>query len=124
VPDVGVAVRGIDDAGVVAVDVIAEPDMLRDEIGSGVSTDGVGAGLGGGRGGDGEGVSCTGGGSISETGISETSPALPSSKGDSVDGGDGGSIIMLFRRGEPARNGEALRTGVEERIALVDAEDV
>ena len=116
--------RGIDVTGVVAVDVIVEPDVLRDENGSGVSTGGVGAGRGGGSGGDGEGVSCTGGGSISEAGISETSPALPSNKGDSTEGGDDGSIVTLFRRGELVRNGESPRNGVTEGIMLVDAEDV
>ena len=123
-PDVRVVVRGIDVTGVVAADVIVELDVVRDEIGSGASTGWVGAGLGGGDGGDGEDVSCTGGGSISEAGISETSPALPSSKGDSAEGGDDGSIIMLFRRGELVRKGEAPRNGVAEGLTLVDAEGV
>lgn len=113
----GTVVRGIDDMRVVAVDVIAEPDVLRDEIGGGVSTGGVGAGLGGGGGGDGERVDRTGGGSISETGISEISPALPSIKGDRAKGGVDGSSRMLFR------SGETLRSGAAESIALVDAED-
>ena len=122
-PDVGVVVRGIDDTGVVAVDVIVEPDVVRDEIEGGVSTGGVGAGLGG-SGGGGDGKRVAGGGGESEAGTSKTSPALPSIKGDSARGGDDGSIRVLFRRGEPARNGEALRNGVAEGITLVGVEDV
>lgn len=94
--------------------------MVRDEIGGGVSTGGVETGLGGGGGGDGERTGCTGGGSKSETGMLEISPALPSIKGDSAEGGDGGSIKTPFRRGEPVRNGEALLSGVTGSIALVD----
>ena len=121
--------RGVIDTGTVAVDDIVEPDMLRDEIGGGVSTGvvmpdlGLGGG-GAGGGGDGERVNCTGGGSISEVGISETSPGLPSINGDSAEGGDERSIRMLFRRGELARNGGAPRSGETESRALGGAEDV
>lgn len=123
----GVAVRGIDDTGVVAVDAIVEPDVLRDGIGCGVSTGGVGADLGGGSGGsggEGERVGCTGGGSISGTGISETSPALPSNNGDNAEGGDAGSMKTLFRRGELVRNGEVLCRGEAKCKALFGAEGV
>jgi hypothetical protein len=37
----GVVVRGVDDTGVVPVVAVVEPDMLRDDIGGGMSTDGV-----------------------------------------------------------------------------------
>lgn len=119
------AVRGIDGTGVVVIDVRVDPDVLREEIGGGVSAGGVGVDFsGGGGGGDGEWASCIGGGSISETGISETSPALPSIKGDSAEGEDDGSIIMLFRKGELVGNGEVFWSGVDESIALVGVEDV
>lgn len=81
-------------------------------------------GGGGCCGGDGERVGCTGGGSISETGISETSPVLPSINGDNIGGGDVCSIMTLLRRGEPVRNGEVLRSGEVEGKALGGAEDV
>jgi len=102
----GVAVRGIDSTGVFVVDDIVEPDMLRNDIGGGVSMDVVEIGLGGGGrgGGDGERADRTGGGSISETGISETSPGLPSSNGDNAEGGGGCSIRTVFRRGELVRS--------------------
>ena len=61
---------------------------------------------------------------MSEAGISETSPGLPSSNGDNAEGGDDGSIMMLFRRGELVRNGVALRSGETWSRALEDAEDV
>ena len=116
-----VAERGIDDMGVVTVDVVVEPDILRDDIGGGVLT---GAGLGGGGGGgEGERVDCTGGGSMSETGLSETSP-LPSISGDRTEGGDVGSIEMLFRRGEPVCRGEVLRSCEDKCKALGGAEDI
>jgi len=123
----GVVVRGIDDMGVVVAVAALEPEVLRDDIGGAMSTDEVKTGLsgGGGGGGDGERIGCTGGGGMSETGISETSPVLPSINGDSADGGDDGSIRTLLRRGELARNGEVLRSGDEtERRALEGAEDV
>ena len=119
--------RGVDDTGVVPVDVAVEPDMLRNDIWGGMSTDGVGIDLGGGKGGggDGERVDCTGGGSMSDTGISETRPVFPSINGDRVGGGDGDSITRLLRRGEPVRNGEVARNGDEaERRTLEGAEDV
>ena len=106
--------------GVVTIDVMVEPDVLRDEIGGGMSTGGGNDGSGG----DGERVGCTGGGSISVTGISETSPASPRSKGDRAEGGDNGPIRTLFRRGELVRNGETLRSGVAEEVALAGVEDV
>ena len=119
----GVVVRGIDDTGVIAVDAVVEPDVVRDDIGSAVSTVGVGAGLGGGgggSGGDGERVKSAGGGSISETGISETSPELPSSNGDNTEGGDDCSKSTLFRRGELVRNGEVLCRGeVKSKVLFV-----
>jgi len=127
VPNIGVVVRGVDDTGVVPVDTVVGPDILRDDIGGGISTDGVGMGLGGGRGGggDGERVDCTGGGSMSETGISETSPVLPSINGDRASGGNDGSITTLLRRGELVRSGEVLRSGDEaERRTLEGAEDI
>jgi len=117
----GVAVRGVDDTGVVVVGAVVEPDTLRDDTGGGTSTGGGEIGLGGG---DGERVGCTGGGSISEAGISETSPGLPSISGDSAGGGDDGSIETLFRRGELVRDGEALRSGESERKAFVGTDDV
>lgn len=125
----GVVVRGIDDTGIVAVDDIVEPDVLRDEIGgtgsAGVVKMGLGLGGGsGGSGGDAKRVGCTGGGSMSETGISETSPGLPSINGDSAEGGDDGSTKTLFRRGELARNGGAPRAGETESRALEGADDV
>jgi len=125
----GGIVRGIDDTGtgVVTVDAVVELDVLREDIGGGMSTDGVGIGFGGGSGGggDGERVDRSGGGSMSDTGISETSPAFPSINGDSAEGGDGDSITMLLRRGEVARNGEAFRSGDEaESRALAGAEVV
>jgi hypothetical protein len=125
----GVLVRGIGDAEVVAVDAVVEPDVLRDGIGSGVSMDIVdvclgGGGGGGGDAGDGERVDCTRGGSMSEVGISETSPGFPSSNGESAGGGDDGSIRILFRRGELARNGGGLRSNEAESRALEGAEDV
>jgi hypothetical protein len=122
----GVVVRGVDNTGVVPVDAVVEPDMLRDDIGGGISTDGVGVCLGGGRcgGGGGERIDCTGGGSMSETGISETSPVLPSINGDRAGGGNDGSTTTLLRRGELVRNGEVLRSGDEaERRTLEGAED-
>ena len=70
--------------------------MLHDGIGDGMSTDGV----------EGERIDCTGGGSRSETGISETSPVLPSINDDRVGGGDGDSITTPLRRSEPVRNGD------------------
>ena len=118
--------RGVDNTGVVVVVAVVEPEMLRDDTGGGMSTDEVNTGLSGGGGGvgDGERVGFTGGGSMSETGISETSPALPSINGDSAEGGDDGSIRILLRRGEFARNGEALRSGDEaERRAFEGVED-
>ena len=119
--------RDIDDTGEVAVDANVEPDVLRDDISGGVPAVRVGTDLGGGGGGcsgDGERVGCTGGGSISETGISETSPALPSINGDNIGGGGDCSIITLLRRGEPVRKGEVLRSGEAEGKALGGAEDV
>ena len=116
--------RGIVDTGVGA-NVVVEPDTLRDDTGGGMSTDEVRMDLGGGRGagGDGERVDRTGGGSISETGISETSPALPSINGDRTRGGVDDSIITPLRRGEPGRNGEVLCSGEEaERRACEGAE--
>ena len=122
-----IVVRGVNDTGVVPVDAVVEPDTVRNDIGGGMVTVGVEIGLGGGRGGggDGERVDRTGGGSISETGISETSPVLPSINGDRTSGDDTGSITTLLRRGEPVRNGEVVRRGDEaERRALEGAEDV
>lgn len=116
--------RGIDGAGVVAVDDLVELGMLRDEMGGGALRDVVRVGLGGGGGGDGERVGCTGGGSMSEAGISETSPGLPSNNGDSAEGGGDDSIRILFRRGEFARNGGAPRSGETESTALGGAEGV
>jgi len=112
----GVIVRGVNDMGVVVVVAMVEPEVLCDDIGGAMSTDEVKTGLsggGGGEGGDGERIGCTGGGSVSEKGIPETSPVLPTINGDSAEGGNGGSIRMLLRRGEPACNGEALRSGDE-----------
>lgn len=125
----GVAVRGIDDIWVVAVDALVEPDVLRDDIGGGVFTGGIEAGLGGGgggssSGGDGERVDRIGGGSISDTGISEISPAPPSSKGDNVEGGGDDSIVTPFRKGELVRNGEVLCRGEAARRALAGGEDI
>lgn len=51
----GVIVRGIDDTGVVAVDAAVEPDVLREDTGGGISTDGDKTCLGGGGGGGGDG---------------------------------------------------------------------
>lgn len=116
--------RGINDAGVVAGDATVEPDVLRDDISGGVPLVWLGADLGGGGGcGHGERVSCTGGGSISETGISEMSP-LPSINGDSVEGGEDGSNITLLRRGEPARKGEVFWSGEAASEALAGGEDI
>jgi len=123
----GAVVRGVDDTGVVPIDAVVEPDILRDDIGGGISTDGAEMGLGGGGGGGGDGkrVDCAGGGSMSETGISETSPVFPSNNGDRAEGGDGDSITTLLRSGELVRNGEALRSGDEaERRTLEGAGDV
>jgi hypothetical protein len=86
----------------VAVDAVVEPDVLRDDIGGGVGVGLSGRDGGGGVGGDGERVGKAGGGSISDIGISESSPPLPSINGDSAEGEDDGSIKMLLRRGEPA----------------------
>ena len=80
--------RGINDTRVIPVGAVVEPDMLHDDIENGMSTDGV----------EGERVDCTGGGSMSETGISETSLVLPSINGNRVGGGDGDSIITPLRR--------------------------
>ena len=122
----GATVRGIDGTAVFVVDDMVEPDMLRNDIGGGVSMDVVEMGLGGGGrgGGDGERVDSTGGGSMSEAGISETSPGLPSSNGDSAEGGDGCSITTLFRRGELVRSDEAPRSGETGCRAFEGTEDV
>jgi len=123
----GIVVRGVNDTGVVPVDAVVEPDILRDDIGGGMSTDGTEMCLGGGRGGGGDGkrIDCAGGGSMSETGISETSPVFPSINGDRTGGGDGDSITTLLRRGELVRNGEVFRSGDEaERRTLEGAGDV
>ena len=114
--------RGIVDTGVGA-DVVVEPDILRDDPGGGMSTDGVGMDLGGGRGagGDGERVGRTGGGSIYETGTSETSPTLPSINGDRAWGDVDGSITTPLRRGEPGRNGEVLCSGEEAESRASEA---
>ena len=113
---------------VVTVDAVVDAEMLRDDIGGGISAGGVEVGLGGGRRGGGEDkrVDCTGGGSMSETGISETSPAFPSNKGDRVEGGDGCScsITIQLRRGELVRNGEAVRSGDAKSKAFEGTEDV
>lgn len=62
---------------------------------------------------------------MSDAGISETSPAFPSINGDSAKGGDGGSITMLLRRGELARNDGVRRSGDEaESRTLEGGEDV
>ena len=121
-----VTVRGIDGTEVFVVDDIVEPDTLRNDICGGVSMDGVEMCFGGGGrgGGDGERVDRSGGGSMSETGISETSPGLPSSNGDSAEGGDGCSIRTLLRRGEFVRSDGALRSGETGCRAFKGAEDV
>lgn len=111
----GVVVRDIDDTGVIVVGWIVEPDMVRDDIGGGMSMVGIEIGLGGGSegGGDGERVDRSRGGGISETGISEISPVFPSISGDSAEGGEDGSITMLLRKGETARRDGVLRSGEE-----------
>lgn len=122
----GGTVRGIDGTGVFVVDDMVEPDILRNEIGGGASMNVVEMGLGGGwsGGGDGERVDRSGGGSMSEAGISETSPGWPSSNGDSAVGGDGCSIRTLFRRGELVRSDGAPRRGETGCRAFGGVEDV
>jgi len=58
----GAVVRGVDDMGVVPVDAVVKPDILRNGIGGEISIDGAGLGLSGGRGGseDGKRVGCAG----------------------------------------------------------------
>lgn len=119
--------RGIDDTGLATVDAVVGPDILRDEMGGGTSTEGLktGLGSGGGGGGDGERVDCTRAGSISEAGISEMSPALPSINGDSGEGDDDCSNMTLLRRGELWRNARVPRSGDEPKNKTFEgAEDV